>query len=459
MYKNLLIVYILLINNLSFLCTMKEFKLLFEKIGFGDAYFEALALSTKFKKRRRVLTAFDFVYILLSNASNKLISYNALASTIASVASKIISKQSLQKVMCKESCVLFFEKIWEDVLLSKIGILNSKYKDTFHRIIIQDSTIIKLPMQLFEEFSGVKNQFKQVANARIQFAFDLVTSKITFWKLDTYSKTDSTAAPELPIKKGDLLLRDRGYYSIAELCRIMQEKAFFIMRYKHGVNYYDPITGKLLNLAKILKHKKDTAILVRISSPKNPIVRLIASPVKEEVANLRRANCKKNASHNKKNTPSAESLEMLSWTIYITNIMEEKFDFKEIFNLYKLRWRIEILFKALKTNLQLDCIHNVSKNQLKLMLCAKMIMFTLYFQIIYKPLEVLVQKQYGKDLSVLKLISYLNKNIEKIIEVIMAIKKQKKKENETEIIKIIIKFCCYDKRIKRKNFNQTMPLS
>ena len=67
-------------------------------------------------------------------------------------------------------------------------------------------------------------------------------------------------------------------------------------------------------------------------------VRLIAEPVPEKVANERRRKAKKQMhGHN----PEKELLFLMSWSIFITTIPEEKADLKKIMNIYRVRWKIK----------------------------------------------------------------------------------------------------------------------
>src|SRR5215204_74173 len=118
----------------------------------------------------------------------------------------------------------------------------------FGRIVVQDSTIVKLPQRLFELYSGIKNQFKQVTNSRIQFTIDIVKNSFIGMSIDSYSINDAKAAPLLSLLANDLILRDRGYFLIREISRIIKAKAFFIYRYQPSYNYYHITTGKALDL-------------------------------------------------------------------------------------------------------------------------------------------------------------------------------------------------------------------
>lgn len=425
-----------------------NFAEMFAKSGFSIKIINDIAHKNHFKKRKRILDVFDFLYSLLVNACKETVSYNTMAATLASYESKTVSKQALHKAMSTDCFLNFLNELFDKLLGTKLGIHHSASQFGFSRIIIQDSTVIKLPSRLAKLYSGVKNGVVQVVNARIQYAFDALTNCSVLFKIDPYTVNDLKASPELVIKKGDLVLRDRGYFSLKEIHRILAVGADFIYRYKHGIIYYDAQTGVRLNLKEILNTGKITDLEVRIGDEKGPVFRLLAAPTTIEVADQRRAKLKKDA----KCFPSKEVLALLSWTIFLTSIERQKADFKDVFDLYKLRWRIEIMFKAMKTNLRLGKIHNVSYNQLRFTIVAKMILFLFTFQFVYNYYNEIVFEKSSKKISLLKLCKYLKDNMEELTKLIV---KASKEKIENQDLTALIKYCTYDKR-KRKNYNQQL---
>ena len=181
-------------------------------------------------------------------------------------------------------------KVDQDIEAGKFSSMN--FRD-YQRVLVQDSTVIKLPAALFSEFSGVSNGHSTVCNARIQAVYDLISGKLIQFSIDSYSKNDLAAAPELEIMKGDLVLRDRGYLTAGEIQRHIESGADFIYRHKTGIIYLDPETQLAVDLPALLKDCGNLDIEVLMNNPQRTRVRLLSAPVDPETANLRRMKAKK----------------------------------------------------------------------------------------------------------------------------------------------------------------------
>lgn len=128
-------------------------------------------------------------------------------------------------------------------------------------------------------------------------------------------------------------------------------------------------------------------------------------------------------------------------------------DYSAIYSTYRLRWRIEIIFKCWKSNMGFSKIHNVSKLQLIVLLLARFIMIIICFQLIFSPCRTIIKKQLDKDLSLTKVTHYLVRNPNKIIDIIKELGQYP--GSRVKSISILAKYCSYDKR-KRLNFEQEM---
>ena len=279
----------------------------------------------------------------------------------------------------------------ELVILSKVKKHLSEgdiTKCKFKRVLIQDSTIVKLPKRLFESFSGVSNGSSKVCNARIQGVYDLLSGRFISFTINPYSKNDHSSASDMEIQKDDLTLRDRGYLSVDELKRHLFTNAHCIYRYKIHLQLLDYYTEKPIDILSILRKEGFIDRLVRLNDIERTAIRLVARPVDQETADSRRMKAKKEMKGHK---PGKLFLELQSWSIFITTIPSDQADFNTLLKIYGLRWRIETIFKSWKSNLHFDHIHNVSNYQLIIILIARMIMYLIITQIIYTPCKRLIR--------------------------------------------------------------------
>ena len=104
---------------------------------------------------------------------------------------------------------------------------------------------------------------------------------------------------------------------------------------------------KPIDLAKMLSRKGQLDIEVFLGEEERLPVRLIAIPVDQAVASERRR--KARANRDRRCNPSKESLFLLGWELFITNVPQERLNLKDIAEIYFLRWRIEIIFKCWKS--------------------------------------------------------------------------------------------------------------
>jgi hypothetical protein len=386
-----------------------------------------------------------FSYICLESVKGT-VSHNDLSEAVGLSTGEHASRQAYWE-RTKNKADIFMQKILEELIREKHKAFDLKILITcgFKRILVQDSTIIRLPEKLFITYSGVKNAYKQVCNARIQGTYDLISGHFINFSIDPYYKNDLAVSTIIEIEPSDLWLRDRGYFDVASMRMIKEEDGDYVMRYKCKTNVFDFETGELLDLWGELKKRKCIDQKVFMGKEKLP-VRIIAVPVDEETANLRRMKAKKEASGY---TPSKENLALMSWTIFITSIDNPVFTFDILYKLYTLRWRIECIFKTWKSNFSFAAVHNVSEIQLRVLLTARLIMICTTYQKLYIPISNFLFKNRKKAISMLKFMRFIVRHFEKIIELVTSADKFR----YNKMLDLIAKTCSYDKR-KRKNYNQ-----
>lgn len=419
---------------------------LFSACGLNEDLIQEVARETGFSKRSSgkidVTVLLEF---LCEEAVKGTVSYNDLAAKSQVATGVIVSRQAYWERINTDACIAFFKAILATVMLRKLDqreVTRWRSCTWFRRILIQDSTIIQLPERLFRIFSGVRNAHTTACNARIQGVYDLCSGQFTQFWIYPYSKNDVSVAHEIDAQAGDLILRDRGYFLIETIGEFKDNGIETISRYKHGTTLYDFETKEEINLLDLLSLKGAVDRRVLAGKKKNIQVRLLAVPVNEEIANLRRMKAKKETNGH---APSQELLRLMSWSIFIVTLENPAITIKHVMALYSLRWRIENIFKTWKSNFSFDKLHNVSEKQLHVLLTARLIIISLSYHGAYVPLCCEVLRRSNKPLSLMKFMRYVRQNPTLLPQILNP------RLWTSSLLDAIAYYCTYDKR-QRQHF-------
>lgn len=298
---------------------------------------------------------------------------------------KKISKQALHKRF-NESAVSFVKDVFERYLRHQLQItqLCSVLGSQFSAIRIMDSTMFKLPASLAEIFPGFSGSGTQ-ACAKVQFEFDVLSGAIQCLDLGHARQSDKAWAAEHQsvLKAGELILRDLGYYSIDSYRQIDQQRAWYVSRLKSQISIYEKRGDeyKELCLKQIIKQLKQTGQSyidkqVYIGQDCKYPVRLIANLL-DEAAIGRRVARKKH----RKNSLTKADKESCQLNLFITNLSPQMAAAEQLYRLYKIRWQIELLFKAFKSIIGLDKVHKMKPARLKCYLYSKLLWIMLSWDI------------------------------------------------------------------------------
>lgn len=317
----------------------------------------------------------------------------------------------------------------------------------FKRVLIQDSTVIQLHNKLIKDFPGSANQRGKTSNMKIQAVIDILSNTFSYFDLTPFTKNDQKASHDVfdYVQKGDLILRDLGYFASDSFQLIISAEAFFISRLKFGVNLYSPDSKKEISLKEIIKKKSfiDTEVLV---GEKNKLrLRLVGIKLPNDIADQRRRKCINN--RDKRKNPSKEYIQSLGWNLYITNVEQDVLQISDIAACYGLRWRIEIIFKSWKSSFDLKLSkRTLSAEQLKTLIYSKLIVIVLVTTFYFSELQNR-QQIVGKteSSSLLKLFQFIKNHM--FIPFLDLIKKIPRKNIELTCKRL----CPYEKR-KRTNY-------
>lgn len=312
----------------------------------------------------------------------------------------------------------------------------------FGNVYVQDSSCVGLPDTLKDIFHGNFSNGKIKSVAKLQVVFNLAKGVFSGFSLSAYSRNDQAASWDImPIlKKGDLVVRDMGYFVMGALIKIKEKKAEFITRLKTGVALFDPATAQPLNLPALLRGRTFLKKQVLIGTKEKIPVVLMAIKTTNAISCARRKRLRQDRDRRKKIT--WEKLMLSGWDIFVCSM--DDLSGEEIKEIYRLRWQIEIIFKSWKTHLRIE--KNTSRHLKKPYLFSAMIYLTLLMvTLIIMPIYRILTK-IRDNISLLKLTQLLTQ--------ILPLENW---ELKPKMIQILIYHSSYDKR-RRPNANQKLKL-
>lgn len=377
--------------------------------------------------------------------------YSDWAVEIGILESTTISKQSLCERMHPDT-EKFIKAVVEKQLSEKMEPLQMKNikgeLKLFKNIMIDDSTIIHLPDELAEYYPGNVSRGKKKSQAKIHALYNLTENNFSFLHVHSYCNNDRRLSSDiLPyLQKGDLSIRDLGFAVLDVINEFLKKGVNFISRKLYSAKVYEIDSGTEINILKELKKKKFIDREVLIGMKHQIKVRLIAIPIPDEKAAERRRKAHKD--RDRRVNHSAEYYQLLGYSIFITNITSKKCNSEKIMQLYRLRWRIEIIFKSWKSCFSLEkLIHRQCKNIVRVNCIIYLMLLYIYlFHVIWwNYYESKKEADHSKvQLSILKMANFFGQHFKELISI----------KSDKKIIELIITHCVYDKRKDRANAKQ-----
>jgi IS4 transposase len=143
--------------------------------------------------------------------------------------------------------------------------------------------------------------------------------------------------------------------------RLAAQGAYFCCRYKNRTDVIRAVgpdgkrvTANLVDwLAELPKDQMHVEMSVWLGKKVMVPCRLLAVRVPEDVKLVREMTLKAR-SERKGQKVSSDRLELCGWTVLVTNAPAGKLGFEQAFELYRLRWQIERLFRLWKETLKMD---------------------------------------------------------------------------------------------------------
>lgn len=400
-------------------------KSLKQKIGtiYSAKHLEEVAKRTGFMQRKSKLTPIMFYDMVLF----KELDSGTMSLTDHCVALKQhygvdIKKQSLDERF--DSCsVAFVQELLKEQFTNQLSTAIKKENLTdelghFSSIKPKDTTRYQIPSHLKEYYPGNTGSATG-AGIHIQFEYDILNGRVNDLTVTDALRQDTTDAKQTigDIEKGDLILRDLGYFSSDVLEQIDEREAYYISRPATGITLRYAKNQEKINFTSLYRRMKtkglDSLEIAVLMGQKKLPVRLIVEVLPEQQVQKRLARAKKEAQKEGRNlTDEYKSRARLN--LFVTNIPAQKVSTEKIRKIYRLRWQIELRFKAWKSFYHLAATKKMQRCRFECYLYSTLLLLLInweialnFFSILWnhtlKPLSLLkFHKTTSQHISVLR---------------------------------------------------------
>jgi len=251
----------------------------------------------------------------------------------------------------------------------------------FSGVYVQDGTISSLPPELRDEWRGCGGNTPEAGQSslRVQVRLDLAQGGMQGpWLQAGRAAERSGEAHEAPFPQGCLSNVDAGYFTLGEMRAHGQAGRYWLTAATAGTLLIDA-RGQCWDLVSCLRAQPGEEVDVQVSLGKRErlAVRLIARRVSPEQAKRRRANAtrsvegkpkgiqrpnvrKRRAAGDKRHRQRKHRktgkarMQLLEWTILLTNVPQELRSRDEALVLARCRWQIELCWKLWKQVSKVD---------------------------------------------------------------------------------------------------------
>jgi len=216
------------------------------------------------------------------------------------------------------------------------------------RILVQDSTVFAMHPGNAAYFKGTGGRGSPGAAAKTDLVYDLLSGRPLAVVARNGSDPDQGYARTLleSVGPGDLVLRDRGYFSLEALEEIGARNALWVSRLPASVTVL-PTGAATLEEVLAQAEGDELELEVLLGASHRIRCRLVARRL-DEASAARARNAKKKTARDHGKTASQASLIQAGWQILLTNVEAGEMDTRQLFALYAWRWQIEIQFRAIK---------------------------------------------------------------------------------------------------------------
>ncbi|PGP75972.1 IS4 family transposase, partial [Bacillus cereus] len=370
----------------------------------SPATLNQLAIEAGGMKRKRKCHGHHFLSLCVwLNQQIATTSLTQLCSQLETSTGILLSPEGLNRRFNSAS-VAFFRTVFTTLLQAKIGGL-SKISHTlstyFERILILDSTTFQVPDRFASTYPGAGG-----------------CSHKAGVKIEPGKRSDQAygATRTGMAQKNELYIRDLGYFRLQDFKSIQDKQGYYLSRLKLPTKIYrkefETVVFKTkpaqlrpvyiqIHLEEIMNQLQPGQVYelhdVYVGSKDKLPTRIVVYKCTEEQKQKRLRD--RAIREKKKGITYTERTKLLQGiTVYMTNIPMEWVSKEKIYDLYSLRWQIELLFKIWKSWFQIHRCKSIKQERLECHLYGQLISILLCSSTMFKMRELLLRKK-QKELS------------------------------------------------------------
>ena len=402
---------------------------------------DEIAKETGFIKRKRLVTASDFLSLLFH------VHGNLVNCTIQDLCTKLlmeqdilISRAAVDKKFTPEATA-FLQRLIQEFLLEQqqLQLPSLSLKDSwpFTSIRVLDSTAVCVPNHLKKRTKKTKQ-----ASAKIQLELDVLSGRSTFLHVSFQNSNDAKmGANRIPfMTEHELCLQDLGYFNFEQFRKMEEKESFFITKvrtdtyvaFKNPFPSYHP-NGEVIQSS--LYHRID---LVRLCEKLAPGEYLELEEVyfgrdahfparciifshdeqrkKQQIQKINRRAVKSGK------VPKQVVRDLAGITIYMSNL-PDSISARQIVELYRLRWQVELHFKVWKSYLAIDHFKVMKKERWLCHIYGTILVYLISQLIAYQLRNFIWEEKQIEISEMVAMRSIATKVLPKLYE--MSIKKEK----------------------------------
>ena len=301
----------------------------------GAERLEATARETKaFVRPRQISNAIDLLRLILAYCLGER-GLRATAAWAASVGLVDISNVAVlyRLRQCGD---------WFAVLIGQVLAASAPKASQDRMIRIIDATTVPKAGRTARKQSGLW---------RVHSAFDLPHER--FGHLELTDQQAGETLDRIPVVKGEIRLGDRAYLQPGRMAILLEAGADFVIRAGWKSAHWLDAAGGPFDLIAALRAGAtrgliDRAIRIKRKRGTPLALRLVAIKKPAQAAAAARRKAHRDAQR-EGHQLSKQTLDAADWVILVTSLSPDEFTTADVLALYRLRWRIELAFKRLKS--------------------------------------------------------------------------------------------------------------